>query len=186
MSSGVRVRVTGCLSRIDSTRLDSSAGTGVHSVLHTVSRVRDVNSDYCGLTHAVGHGKRGGRRFATGRGRGVRRVFGLMSRSLARVGFVFTRSHRDVGVGRACGVRARVGGFHARLEGRGLSSISGRLCACNMNALCVSVVRRYRGLNSCIIGMTRTHVKAETSTWLTFQCGAGGPGNGGDEEKSVN
>lgn len=157
VDSDVRLRVTGCLGRISRKHLDSRDGLRVHTVLHRIARVRDVNSDYCGLTHAVGHGHRAGRSFARGRCRRVRFVVGLASSTLRRVVIIIRRPRRtNTSIGGSFGLRGRVGGCHGRLGGRGVLSIGGGRCSCRVNICCVSVVTRYRGLNSCIIGMIRT------------------------------
>lgn len=157
VDSGVRLRVTGCLGRMSRKHLDSRDGLRVHTVLHRMARVRDVNSDYCGLTHAVDQGHRAGRSFARGRCRRVRFVVGLAGSTLSRVVIIIRGPRRrDVSIGGSFGVRGRVGGCHGRLGGRGVLSIGGGRCSCRVKICCVSVVTRYRGLNSCMMGMMRT------------------------------
>lgn len=156
VDSGVRIRVTGCLARISRNELDSRDGLRVQKVLHRIARVRDVNSDYCGLTHAVGQGQHKGRSFANTRCRRVSRVFRLASSTLARVVTLIRSVRRRISIGGSFGVRVRVGGCHGRLGGRGIVSIGRGGCSCRVNMRCVSVVTRYRGLNSCTIGIMRT------------------------------
>lgn len=156
VDSGVRIRVTGCLGRMSSKHLDSRDGLRVHTVLHRIARVRDVKSDYCGLTHAVGHGRHDSVSFAPGRCSRVRRVFRLASSTLSRVVSLIRSRRRIMSIGGSFGVRGRVGGCHGRLGGRGILSIGGGRCSCRVKIRCVSVVKRYRGLNSCMMGIIRT------------------------------
>lgn len=64
---------------------------------------------------------------------------------------------RLISPGGSFGVRGREGGCHGRLGSRGMLSIGGGRCGCRAKSRCVSVVDRYRGLNSCMMGIIRTH-----------------------------
>ncbi len=176
VSSHVRIRVTACLTGITSNHLSSSDGRHLRIHLHIVSRVRDVTSSYCGLTRAVGHHHRRGRRFGRILSSGIRLVFGLISSTLRLVISLLGGSgFASSSITGSLGIRGRVGGFHGRLGGRGIVSIGRTGCACPITILCVSVISRYRGLNSCIIGIIRTRTSIERrglacSGWNEFYC----------------
>ncbi len=159
--SRVRISVTGCLGGVDRRRVLRSLGQGVYKVLHRITRVRDVKSDYRRVTRATQEGFHDGRRLARGRLRRVRRVFRLARRTLRLVGKRLFAGGASGSVSASCCVRRRVGGFHGRLHGRGFTSMGRKMCGCRANAVCVSIVGRYRRLSSYVVGIVRTYVRSE-------------------------